>query len=84
MIRAWFSQTAGGSCEAQSSPKPRFALHRAKAVPSEKLVVLKGLTGLSGVAEARQKGVVDHIDPAIFSRSEAVARTLYRSAFTSR
>jgi hypothetical protein len=67
MIRAWFSQTAGGSCEAQSSPKPRFASHRAKAVPSEKLLVLKGLTGLSGVVEARQKGVVDHNDPAVFS-----------------
>jgi hypothetical protein len=70
MIRAWFSQTAGGSCEAQSSPKPRFASHRAKAVPSEKLLVLKGFTGLSGVVEARQKGVVDHNDPAVFSRPE--------------
>jgi hypothetical protein len=51
----------------QSSPKPRFATYRAKAVPIEEMLVLIGLMRLSGVAKARQKGVVDHNCPAVFS-----------------
>jgi enoyl-CoA hydratase/carnithine racemase len=37
-------------------------------VPVQKAIVLIGLRRLSGLAKARQKGLVDHIDPAIFSR----------------
>jgi hypothetical protein len=40
---------------------------RAKAVPIQKMLVLIGLMRLSGVAKARQKGLVDHNDPADFS-----------------
>jgi hypothetical protein len=36
-------------------------------VPIQKILVLIGLMRLSGMAEARQKGLVDHNDPAVFS-----------------
>jgi hypothetical protein len=36
-------------------------------VPVEKVLILRGFISLNGVAEGRQKGLVDHNDPAVFS-----------------
>jgi hypothetical protein len=36
-------------------------------MPTEKVLVLRGFMRLSGLLKARQKGVVDHNDPAVFS-----------------
>jgi predicted nucleic acid-binding protein len=51
----------------KSSPKPRFATHRAKAVPIAKELVLQVFMRLGRMLKARQKGLVDHNDPAVFS-----------------
>jgi hypothetical protein len=36
-------------------------------VPSKKVLVLREVMRLSGVMKSRQKGLVDHNDPAVFS-----------------
>jgi hypothetical protein len=49
------------------SPKPRFAMIRAKAVPSWKVTIFEGLRCFGQAAPGRQKGLVDHVCPAVFS-----------------
>jgi hypothetical protein len=52
---------------AKALPSRGSLKDRAKAVPIQKLLVLIGLMRLSGVPGHRQKGLVDHNDPAVFS-----------------
>jgi hypothetical protein len=68
MIRIGSPKPRADRANRKCSPKPRFATYRAKAVPIAKVPVLQGFMRLRRVLQDRQKGLVDHNYPAVFSQ----------------